>query len=95
MFYHDIIEVRSILIGRKGCRIMPMTREEHEEILNSLLDQSIEHSQRTELLQKLRADYSQVLTDDETYKQKIEKLQKDNDDLIVSNSKLFHQIGIE
>lgn len=74
---------------------MPMERERHEEILNKLLDRDLEQSERTELLQELRADYSNVLSEFKEHTEKIEKLQKDNDDLIVSNSKLFRQIGTQ
>ena len=73
---------------------MPMERNNHEEILNELLTPDLETSRKTELLQSLRADYSNVLTDFSTLAQTKEKLEKDNDDLIVSNSKLFRQIGI-
>jgi len=71
-----------------------MERNNHEEILNELLTPDLETSRKTELLQSLRADYSNVLTDFSTLAQTKEKLEKDNDDLIVSNSKLFRQIGI-
>lgn len=72
---------------------MPMPREEHEAILQSLLDPSLETSVRTENLQKLRADYSTVITDDETLKTERDKLRADNNDLVLSNSKLFRQLG--
>lgn len=72
---------------------MPMSREDHEAILTILLDPNVETSVRTENLQKLRADYQTVLTDDETHKTQLEKLQKDNSDLVLSNSKLFRQLG--
>lgn len=73
---------------------MPMDRERHEEILNSLLDPEIETSVKTELLQELRVDYGTVLTDFDEMNTNVEKLQKDNSDLVVSNSKLFRQIGV-
>lgn len=74
---------------------MPMARDDHEAILTDLLNPELEQSRRTELLQNLRADYSGVLTDHEKMTQDLTKLRADNDDLIVSNSKLFRQIGIE
>lgn len=73
---------------------MPMEREKHESILNELLNPEIEQSRRTELLQELRVDYGSVITDYSELKQSNEKLQADNSDLVVSNSKLFRQIGL-
>lgn len=74
---------------------MPMTREEHEAILAKLLDAELPHSERTEMLQSLRADYGSVLNEFEEFTKNTEKLQKDNADLVLSNSKLFRQIGIQ
>lgn len=71
-----------------------MDRETHEAILNELLNPEIEQSRRTELLQELRVDYGSVITDHTELTQSNEKLQADNSDLVVSNSKLFRQIGI-
>jgi hypothetical protein len=73
---------------------MPMPREDHESLLAELLSPDLEQSRRTEILQLLRTDYSTVLTDFDTITQKSTKLQSDNDDLIISNSKLFRQLGI-
>ena len=73
---------------------MPMEREQYEELLTELNRPELEHSRRTEILQELRADYSGVLTDFETNSKTIEKLKTDNDDLVLSNSKLFRQAGI-
>lgn len=71
-----------------------MERDKHEAILNELLNPEIEQSRRTELLQELRVDYGSVITDYTELKQSNEKLQADNSDLVVSNSKLFRQIGL-
>lgn len=73
---------------------MYMERDKHEEILNQLLDPALEQSVRTELLQSLRVDYSNVTTNIDERNSIVEKLTSDNSDLIVSNSKLFRQIGI-
>jgi hypothetical protein len=73
---------------------MPMERDSHETILNELLNPELEHSRRTELLQQLRVDYNSVIDEHTTHTQRIEKLTADNNDLVVSNSKLFRQIGI-
>ena len=70
-----------------------MTKEEYEEILNKLVDKDLEQSERTELLQTLRSDYNTVLSDFEDFEKKTAKLEKDNNDLVVSNSQLFRQLG--
>lgn len=72
---------------------MPMPRDDHENLLNELLTPDLEHSRRTEILQLLRVDYGTVLTDFDTATKTTEKLQRDNSDLVVSNSKLFRQLG--
>jgi hypothetical protein len=71
-----------------------MERETHENLLAELLNPEIEASRKTEILQELRADYTSVHTDFETISASNDKLKRDNDDLIVSNSKLFRQTGV-
>lgn len=73
---------------------MPMKREEHETLLNELLNSELEHSRRTEILQQLRTDYTNVHTEYGEISKSNERLKTDNEDLIISNSKLFRQIGI-
>jgi hypothetical protein len=73
---------------------MPMTREAYETLLNELNNPELEHSRRTEVLSEMRADYSGVLTDFQTFEERTSALEKDNNDLILSNSKLFRQIGV-
>lgn len=73
---------------------MPMTREEHENLLNELLSPEIDHTRRTDILQQLRTDYTGVHTDFEQINTRSERLQKDNEDLVISNSKLFRQLGV-
>lgn len=72
---------------------MPMERDTHEALLNELLNPELEVSRRTEILQELRTDYSTVLTDFQGLNETNTKLRSDNDDLIISNSKLFRQLG--
>lgn len=72
-----------------------MERENHENLLQELLDTQIEHSRKTEILQELRNDYNSVLTDFDELTQTRDKLKKDNDDLIISNSKLFREVGTQ
>jgi hypothetical protein len=74
---------------------MPMPRDNHEALLNELLTADLEHTRRTEILQLLRTDYGTVLTDFEGLTTTSAKLQKEKDDLVVSNSMLFRQIGIK
>lgn len=79
----------------KGVKsVMPMERDNHEALLNELLTVDLEHSRRTEILQELRADYSNVLGDFDNLNKTTSKLQADNDDLVRANSMLFRQAGI-
>jgi hypothetical protein len=71
-----------------------MSRDEHENLLNELLNPEIEHSRRTEILQQIRVDHVTGHSDYEEITKNNTRLQKDNEDLVVSNSKLFRQIGI-
>lgn len=73
---------------------MPMSKEEHESLLNELLGADIEQSRRTEILQQLRVDYGTVHADFDNLTTTNQKLQANNDDLIVSNSQLFRQLGV-
>lgn len=72
---------------------MPMKREEHEALLNELLNAELEQSRRTEILQKLRVDHVTAHTEVEDLTTNNNRLQKHNDDLIVSNSQLFRELG--
>lgn len=72
---------------------MAMEHARHEEILASLNNPELAVTERTELLQELRADYGSVLTDLTTQATTIEKLQSTNDDLVIANSSLFRQAG--
>jgi hypothetical protein len=72
---------------------MPMKREDYENLLNELLVVDLEQSKRTEILQKLRVDYGTVHADFEKLTTANERFQKDNDDLVVANSKLFRELG--
>lgn len=74
---------------------MPMSRDEYEERLSKLNNPELTHTERTELLQELRADYSGVLDDHQAFESNISKLEKDNQDLLMSNSKLFRSLSIE
>ncbi len=73
----------------------PMKREDHEALLNELLTPDLEHTRRTEILQLLRTDYGTVHADFDDLTKTKAKLEKDNSDLVVSNSMLFRQVGIK
>jgi hypothetical protein len=78
----------------RGEKFMPlMSREEHEGLLNELLNPELEVSRRTEILQQIRVDHVTGHSDYEEITKTSTKLQRDNDDLIISNSKLFRQLG--
>jgi hypothetical protein len=73
---------------------MPLNREEHETLLAELLSPELEHSRKTEILSQMRDNYTEFTTSHETLSKSAEKLKKDNEDLIISNSKLFRQTGV-
>lgn len=73
---------------------MPLIeREQFEEILNKLHGE-IEHSEKTDLLQQLRAAQSNAYTEFEDINTQLNKVKDDNNDLLLSNSKLFRQLEI-
>lgn len=71
----------------------PMDRESYESLLNELNNPELEHSRRAEVLQELRSDYSQVHHDFNEKEEKLNHYQKDNEDLVKANSKLFRNLG--
>lgn len=73
---------------------MPMSREDHENLLNELLTPDLDHTRRTEILQQLRTQHTQDVTDFEELTNTSTRLQADNDDLVIANSKLFRQLGV-
>lgn len=72
---------------------MPMSREEHETLLTELLNPEIDHSRRTDILQQIRVDHVSAHNEVEDLTKANTKFKTDNDDLIVSNSKLFRELG--
>lgn len=72
---------------------MPMEKDSHEELLNELLSPELEQSRKTEILQSLREDYDSVLGDFQELTEKSDRLEKNNSDLVISNSQLFRQVG--
>ena len=73
---------------------MPMEREKHENLLSELLNPEIEHSRRTEILQEIRIQNDTDIHDFSENTSKADKLTRDNNDLVISNSKLFRQLGV-
>lgn len=73
---------------------MRINRDDHEALLNELLTPDLEHSRKTEILTQLRAHDVTFNSEYEQLNTKATKLETDNADLIVSNSKLFRQIGV-
>lgn len=71
-----------------------MEREGHEDLLNELLDAELDHTRRAEVLQTLRANYTGVVEGIDEMTKTNEKLTNVNDDLLLSNSKLFRQVGV-
>ena len=72
---------------------MPMERDAHEALLNELMNPEIEHTRRSDILQQLRVDYGTVITDHTEMTTQTEKLTAQNQDLVISNSMLFRQLG--
>lgn len=71
-----------------------MDRETHEELLAELLSEEITIDRKTEILQTLRTDH---VATHESYNELTttqEKLLKEKDELLVSNSKMFRQLGV-
>lgn len=70
-----------------------MEKEQHESILNELLSTELDHTRKTEILQELRVDNADVNGKLDDLGSEKERLQKNNDDLVISNSQLFRQLG--
>ena len=71
-----------------------MDREKHEELLNELLEEDLTIDRKTEILQDLRSEH---VATHESY-QELEgtksQLEKDKNELLLSNSKMFRQLGV-
>lgn len=71
---------------------MALSQERHEEILTSLNDPELTHSDRAELLTELRSDYTGVLDTMTEYEKNTAHLQKEREDLLHANSIYFRQL---
>ncbi|UTC25170.1 scaffolding protein [Cytobacillus phage Bfsp1] len=70
-----------------------MSRDDHDALLNELLTPDLEHSRKSEILQQLRVHDSTFNAEYEEVSKTRDTLQKKHDDLVVSNSQLFRQLG--
>ena len=73
---------------------MPMPREEYQNLLAELLIPDLDHSRRTDILTEIQNEYNGTTGEYEDLQTKNEKLLKDNNELILANSKLFRMQGI-
>lgn len=74
-----------------------LTREELETLINSIKEKLDETTSAllTEDFLRLVTSYNLALTDIEEKASEIEKLSKDNEELLKVNGKLFQQIGFD
>ena len=70
-----------------------MSRDDHDALLNELLTPELEHSRKSEILQQLRTHDATFNAEFEDITKTRDSLQKKHDDLVVSNSQLFRQLG--
>lgn len=68
-----------------------MELERHEQLMGELNDPELSHERKTEILQELRNDYSAEWTTKTELLTTKEKLEKEKEDLIKANGKLFLQ----
>lgn len=71
-----------------------MDREKHEELLNELHSEDLTIDRRTEILQDLRAEHVATHESYAELEANSSKLTKDKEELVLSNSKMFRQLGI-
>lgn len=71
-----------------------MDREKHEELLSELLSPETDTTRKTEILQDLRSDHVAGHESTTELTATNEKFKKNNDDLIISNSQMFRQLGV-
>lgn len=73
---------------------MPMEREAYQNLLSELLLPDLEHSRRTDILTEIQNEYNGTTGEYAALQEKADKLAKDNNELILANSKLFRMQGI-
>ena len=74
---------------------MPLSHEDHENLLNELNNPELDVVRRTEVLQLMRTNFGEVSSTIEDHQTLLQKNKQMIDDLTLANSKLFRQIGIE
>lgn len=72
---------------------MPLSREEHEALINELMGEEVTHSRKAEILQNLRADNTEMHESVTNLSSERDSLRTERDDLSLSNSRLFRQLG--
>lgn len=70
-----------------------MTGEEHQEIINQIAQNLGDQIKVTELLGKLKSDYTEVLTQSDKYKTSYEEVQTKYNVALEKNMELFLQVG--
>lgn len=71
-----------------------MDREKHEELLNELLGEELTIDRKTEILQTLRTDHVATHESYTELETNNSNLSKDKNELLMSNSKMFRQLGV-
>ena len=71
-----------------------MDREKHEELLNELLSEDLTIDRKTEILQTLRTDHVATHESYSELESTNSNLTKDKEELLLSNSKMFRQLGV-
>ena len=75
--------------------MMPLIeRDAHEGLLNELLDTEITTTRKTEILQLLRVENTSTHQDITQMNEQASKMKSANEDLTLSNSKLFRQLNV-
>lgn len=72
---------------------MPMDIKEHENLINELNNTELTHERRSEILSALRQDYGTVVEEHTELSTTTSKLKQEKEDLLLTNSKLFRQLG--
>lgn len=71
-----------------------MEREKHEELLNELLQEDLTIDRKTEILQDLRSEHVATHESYQGLEETRNKLEKEKNELLLSNSKMFRQLGV-
>lgn len=72
---------------------MPMSRDDHEALLNELAGGEVPEQRKFEILALLRTDNVNDHEHFEKTNARLDRYKKDNEDLVVANSQLFRLQG--